>query len=241
MLTLFIAALAGVNFSSLSAFSYVCQQLFGPDPAHVARLVIASGFSVILGTILVNFGMSFIRANRELFLVASCFMTVGLGALAAVTQDTSSLAIGLSFLGGLGVGGIIQPAATILTIVSPDELIATITAMAITVRLIGSGIGNAIFSNVFLNKLDHILSANVEAAVISAGLPSDQITAFLGAFLGNNETALGQYTPNILFAAEEASQVSYVAGFRMMYLVSIAFGGAAVVASLFLQNIKRDI
>jgi Fungal trichothecene efflux pump (TRI12) len=241
VLTLFIAGLAGVNFSALTAFSYVCQQLFGPDPAHVARLIIASGFAVILGTILVNFGISFVRANRELFIVASCFMTAGLGALAAVTQNTSSLAIGLSFLGGLGVGGIIQPAATILIIVSPDELITTITAVAIAVRLVGSGIGNAVFPNVFLHKLDQVLSENIEAAVTTAGLPSDQITTFLSAFLGNNETALDQFTPNVLLAAEEASKVSYVAGFRMMYFVSIAFGGAAVVASLFLQNIKRDI
>jgi hypothetical protein len=148
----------------------------------------------------------------------------------------------MSFLGGLGVGGIIVPAAVILTIISPDEVIATVTAITLSIRLIGGSIGYAIYFNVFENKLTEVLPTNVGIAVAKAGLPITQIPAFIVALVAKNTTALGQIkgiTPTILLAAQGAVQDSYVEGFRLIYLVSIAFGGAAVLASLFLGDIKK--
>jgi Fungal trichothecene efflux pump (TRI12) len=166
-------------------------------------------------------------------------MTAGIAALATVTQYTQSRGIGLSFLAGLGIGGILQPAATILTIVSPDEVIATITAATVSIRLIGASIGYSVYFNVLENKLAEVLPVNVGTAVAIAGLPASQIQGFLIAFLGGNATALGQYSSAVLVAAQGASQDSYVEGFKLVYFVSIAFGASAVIACLFLGDIKR--
>ena len=241
MLTLIITTLSGASFWSLAGFwPYACQQLFSPDGNYVARLLLAYGFSVPLGIIFVNWGLSLSRgAIRELFTVSSCIMIAGIESLATVTQNTLNLGIGLSFLGGLEVGGIIQPAATILTIVSPDEFIATVTSITLSFRLIGGSIGYAIYFNVLQNKLSDILPGNVGAAVARAGLPLDQIPGFLGAFFTKNNTALGQYASVLLLAAEDATKNSYMTEFRLKYLVSIAFGGSAVIASLFLGNIRK--
>ena len=243
-MTLFITAVAGANFYSLLNFwPLECQQLYGPNPHAIARTVVAFGYSVALGVILVNWGLSLFRgANRELLVVSSCFMTAGVGALAAVNQNNPSLGIGMSFLGGLGVGGIIVPAAIILTIISPDEVIATVTAITLSIRLIGGSIGYAIYFNVFENKLNNVIPINVGTAVAEAGLPLTEIPAFIAALIAKNTTALAQLkgiTPKILIAAENAVQMSYVEGFRQIYLVSIAFGGAAIIASLFLGDIKK--
>lgn len=218
---------------------YVCQELYGPSPNRIAELVTTFGYSVPTGVILGNWSLSFFRgANRELTLLCSCIMVAGIGSLAAITQNTPNLGIGVSFLGGLGIGGIILPSATILTIVSPDEFIATAASLSITSRLVGGSIGYAIYFTVFQNKLSHLLE-NVGAAVVDAGLPSTEVTAFLSAFSGTNNTALGQYASAVLLAAKEASTDTYVSGFRIVFLVSIAFGGSAVIASLFLGNIKK--
>jgi len=244
ILTLFITAVAGANFySMLNFWPLECQQLFGPDPHAVARTVVAFGYAVALGVILVNCGLSLFRgANRELLVISSCLMTAGVGALAAVTADTPSLGIGMSFLGGLGVGGIIVPAAVILTIISPDEVIATVTAITLSIRLIGGSIGYAIYFNVFQNKLVEVLPTTVGIAVAKAGLPITVIPAFVEALVAQNLTAVSEIkgiTPAILLAADSAVKESYTQGFRLIYLVSIAFGGAAIIASLFLGNIKR--
>lgn len=243
-MTLVITALAGANFySMLNFWPLECQQLYGPDPHVIARTVVAFGYAVALGVILVDWGLSLFRgANRELLVISSCLMTAGVGALAAVNQNNPSLGIGMSFMGGLGVGGIIVPAAVILTIISPDEVIATVTAITLSIRLIGGSIGYAIYFNVFENKLTEVLPTTVGLAVAKAGLPITEIPAFITALVAQNLTAVSQIrgiTPKILLTAQAAVTESYVQGFRMIYLVSIAFGGAAIISSVFLGDIKK--
>lgn len=241
---MFITAVAGANFYSLLNFwPLECQTLYGPDPHAVARTVVAFGYAVALGVIIVNWGLSLLRgANRELLVISSCMMTAGVGALATVNKNNPSLGIGMSFLGGFGVGGIIVPAAVILTIVSPDEVIATITALTLSVRLIGGSVGYAVYFNVFENKLTAVIPPLVGTAVLKAGLPVNQLTPFLIALVAKNNTALAEIhgiTPTILVAAQDAAIEAYVLGFRQIYLVSIAFGGAAIIASFFLGDIRK--
>lgn len=243
-MTLFITALAGANFYSLLNFwPLECQVLYGPDPHAIARTVVAFGYAVALGVIIVDYCLSLFRGmNRELLLISSVLMTAGVGAMAAVNQTNPSLGIGMSFLGGFGVGGIIVPAAIILTIVSPDEVIATITAITLSVRLIGGSIGYAIYFNVFQNKLVAVFPPIVGTAVIQAGLPVAELEPFLEALANKNTTEIALLhgiTPKILLAAQAAVDVAYVQAFRQIYFVSIAFGGAAILASVFLGDIRK--
>jgi Fungal trichothecene efflux pump (TRI12) len=166
-------------------------------------------------------------------------MTAGIAALSTVNQNTPGRGMGLSFLAGFGVGGLLLPAATILTIISPDELIATITSATISVRQVGCSVGFAIYFNVLQNKLAQILAPNVAAAAAEAGLPPNQIPTFLEQFLGGNTTAIASYSASVLLAAGEAVKDSYVEGFRLVYLVGISFGGTAIIACLFLGDIKK--
>lgn len=48
-------------------------------------------------------------------------------------------------IAGLGIGGILVPASIITTIVCPDDLIATVTALTLAIRVVGGSIGYAIF------------------------------------------------------------------------------------------------
>ena len=87
-----------------------------------------------------------------------------------------------------------------------------------------------------------VIPTIVGTAVVEAGLPLAQVSDLIGALVAQNTTALGEIpgiTSAILLAAEGAYQESYVEGFKRVYLVSIAFGGAAVVASLFLGDIRK--
>ena len=87
-----------------------------------------------------------------------------------------------------------------------------------------------------------VIPTIVGTAVVEAGLPLAQVPELIGALVAQNTTALADIpgiTSAILLAAEGAYQESYVEGFKRVYLVSIAFGGAAVVASLFLGDIRK--
>ena len=110
VLTLFITGVAGANIYSLINFwPLEGQILFGPDPHRIARTIIPFGFGVAGGVIIVDYGLSFFHgANRELLLISSAMMTAGIGALAAINTGNQGLGIGMSVLGGFGVGGYVQ-------------------------------------------------------------------------------------------------------------------------------------
>ena len=109
-MTLIITALAGANYWSLAAFwPLECQTLYGPDAMKVALYVLPFLYSITFGMILVNWGLSLFRGkNRELLTLSSVIMTVGIACLAVVNQYNPSVGIGLSFLAGLGTGGILR-------------------------------------------------------------------------------------------------------------------------------------
>jgi hypothetical protein len=187
ILVLFVVGLSGAASSAvITFFPLEVRGIFGSDELYIARLLVPLGFAIPLGIIFANYGISYTHgAVRELFVLSTCFMVAGIGGLASLSANSPGRAMGLSFLGGLGVGGIVQPAATILTILVSDDFIATAVSLTLSVRLVGGSVGYAVYLNVLDQKLD-----------------TD------GAF-------------------------------RTIYLVSIAFGGSAIVASLFLGSIKK--
>jgi hypothetical protein len=66
-------------------------------------------------------------------------------------------------IAGLGIGGILVPASIITTIVCPDDLIATVSALTLAIRVVGGSIGYAIYYNVFYNKFVPILTEKVKS------------------------------------------------------------------------------
>ena len=166
-------------------------------------------------------------------------MTAFVAGLASVTPNTPARGIVLSFFAGLGVGGLLLPAATILTIITPDEVIATITAATVSIRLVGASIGYSVYFNVLENKLAKILAPNVGTAAAEAGLPSSEIPAFLGAYLQGNTTALATYPLAVIGAATDAYKDSYAQAFKLVYLASIPFGVTAIICCLFLRDIRK--
>lgn len=168
-------------------------------------------------------------------------MTAGTGSMALINQNTPNLAIGLSILTAFGIGGLLQPTGTILTIVTPDELLATIIAASITVRVVGGTIGYAIYFNILQNELTEVLRENVINASLHAGLPPGELGLFAEALLSKNSTALNSFPEAVVDAAMDAVKDSYDAGFRTIYLVSIAFGAVAIVASVMLGDIRKHM
>lgn len=240
---LFVIAFGSAVFYAVAAFWLLeVQELFGPSYTEIARNLVALGFAFLLGICLVGWGITMSRGQiREIFIISSCLMTAGTGAMIAIGADTSGLSIGLSFLAGLGVGGVYIPSVAVLTLLSPDNLIGTVVGFALSIRFIAGGIGYAIYYNIFSTRLISILPENVVAAVIPAGLPQASAPSFISALLTKNLTLIAGIkgvTPKVILAAEEAVLASYVEGFSLVYYVAIGFGGATIIASCFLGNIR---
>lgn len=253
-LTLVITFISGANFFSILMFwPTQAFNVYGHDPIGVGVRGIPIGFSILAGACIVLWMLSVWRGgNRELLVISSILMTAGCGSLAIARVDNLWQLWGLLIVAGLGIGGIVVPASIIskpspsipppspptnlprqkATIICPDDLIATVAALTLAVRVIGGSIGYCVYYNVFISKFVpaatyyiggtmstklnitdvHIITEAIELTGASL-LP--EIAKLPGV-----EGVPGAYEAIVL-----AGQTAYAHAYKYVYLVSIAFGG----------------
>ncbi|EXJ69971.1 uncharacterized protein A1O5_07044 [Cladophialophora psammophila CBS 110553] len=247
-LTLVITAISGANFFSILMFwPTQAFNVYGHDPVGVGIRTLPIGFSILGGCCIILVFLSLLRGHiRELLMVSSILMTAGCGALAAADLNNIHAVYGILVVAGLGIGGIVVPASIITTIICPDDIIATVTALTLSIRVIGGCIGYTTYYNVFVNKfkvkiVEYVggvmvgqLGITNETYIVDAitltGLSLvDQLKLIPG--IAGNETAYQMVLT--------AGQVAYSESYRWVYLVSIAFGGVAIICSAFLGNIEK--
>ena len=127
-----------------------------------------------------------------------------------------------------------------------QDLIATVAALTLAIRVIGGSIGYTTYYNVFISKFtDNAIYYIGGAMELELGItdPKAIVSAitFTGAALldelilipgiAGNETAYA--------IVVGAGQVAFAESYKWVYLVSIAFGGVSIVAACFLGNINQ--
>jgi hypothetical protein len=239
----FIAFVAGMNFYSLlNFFPLTFTALYDPDPIQVGLKGLGYGLSVTVGATLCNGLLSVWKGhNKELLLGACILMTAFGGSLACLTPENPKTAVALGTICGFGVGGVLVPAATIAITVSPDQLISTTVALALSIRVVGGSIGYSIYYNVFLNKLTPTLPAYIGRYAVAAGLPESSAVDFVTTYLTApaNISSVAGVTPAVLAGAVEASRWANAYALKYVWYVSIPFGVLACVACACLGSIEK--
>ncbi|KAK4695465.1 hypothetical protein P7C71_g2290, partial [Lecanoromycetidae sp. Uapishka_2] len=248
VLTLIITFISGANFFSVLLFwPTQAFNVYGQDPVGVGIRGLPVGFSILTGAVVVLVLLSVLRGhNRELMIASACIMTAGCGALASLKYDTLYRAWGLLVLAGLGIGGIVVPASIITTIICPDDLIATVAALTLAIRVIGGSIGYTTYYNVFVSKFTpnaiHYIGGAME---LDLGITDPKIIQeailLTGASLLDEIALLPGIAGNVTAweIVVEAGQIAFAESYRYVYLVSIAFGAVSIVAAVFLGNIDQ--
>ena len=247
-LTLVITFISGANFFSVIMFwPTQAFNVYGHDPVGVGIRGIPVGFSILAGACVVLWLLSVFRGhNRELMIVSSVLMTAGCGALGVARVDNLNTLWGLLILAGIGIGGIVVPASIMTTIICPDDLIATVAALTLSIRVVGGAVGYTVYYNVFVekfvpNSIKYIGGAmelelgitNVSYITTAVELTAASLLDGLKLIPGiaGNETAY-----EIVVAA---GQVAYAESYKYVYLTSIAFGAISIVSACFLGNINK--
>ena len=172
--------------------------------------------------------------------------------MAAADPENISTVWAPIVFGLMGVGGVLLPSQVVFSIISPDELIGSSVALSIVIRAIGQVIGISMFYNLFVNKLSDLkltiplfVTPVLEAGI--TGLSSEQdfrnliTTLTAGPFERYAYLFPGVTTEAQIKAVQVAGHNLYKHAFPGLYLVSIAFGGAAIICCLFLRDIKKFI
>ena len=171
------------------------------------------------------------------------------------TPDNMWLMYILVTLGSIGVGGVIIPSSIIAQICCPNELIATITAITLSIRYIGGAIGYTAYYNIFYHKFVGYATEEVGINTILRGLIAsitDQefvtvIVTLAGQARFRELHEIMMTSPKILAPDRQkaydeiitATQFAFSKAYRWPYWMSIAFGGLCFIMAFFLGDIKR--
>ena len=133
-----------------------------------------------------------------------------------------------------------------LVLSNDQDLIATVAALTLAIRVIGGSIGYTTYYNVFINKfipnaeyyVGGVMTTKLNITSIPVITQAIQLT---GASLLEELNLLPgiQGNPLAYEAVVKAGQIAYAESYRWVYLVSIAFGGISIIASCFLGNIDQ--
>ncbi|KAK3363611.1 fungal trichothecene efflux pump [Lasiosphaeria hispida] len=251
ILTIIITTISGANFFAvLMLWPGEAYNVYGHNPIGIGIRGLPFAFGTLTGCFISLVLISRLGgANiRYILLGASILMTAGCGGLAVARPDNISTVYPILFLAGLGVGGIIVPPSTMATFICPSDLIATITALTIAVRIVGGAIGYAVYYNVFANKLGPALVAGLGEACAKVGITDMKV---IGGVVGLTAAGLIPELEGLLAKAgvDEAGrqaivatgQVIYATAYPWVYYCSIAFGGVAILASMFLEDISEFV
>ncbi|KAK4242005.1 major facilitator superfamily domain-containing protein [Achaetomium macrosporum] len=246
-LTMLITFISGANFFSvLLLWPPEAYNVYGHDPVGVGIRGMPFAFGVFAGCIVSLVLLSWFRGQiKWLIFSASVLMTVGCGCLSLARVDNIHAVYAILFIAGLGVGGITIPVSTVATIICPGDVIATVTALTIAIRIVGGAIGYAVYFNVFVNKLIPELRTLVGTACFRAGIKDPelihQVIGLTSVSLVNEIRNLPGINEGMWAEIVAAGQVAYANAYPWVYYCSVAFGGVSVLASLFLGDISEMV
>lgn len=163
--------------------------------------------------------------------------------MAAATQDNLPLMWGIVTLACVGVGASITPTQVIAGIICPDDLLATITAVTITVRIVGGCLGYAVYSLIFASKFAEQATNTIVPVLVEYGINSAvEIREIVDVIRGGGFALLSQYpgieTPAQVAHLTDIGKDALLESYPVVYYASIGFGAVSLVASFFLTGIE---
>ncbi|KAI8942834.1 hypothetical protein NX059_000874 [Plenodomus lindquistii] len=254
---LLITFLSGGNFFVLLLmWPTEIYNVYGDDPIGVGIRSLPIGFGIIGGAVICLFLIPITNGRiRILMIFFTAMMTAGTGAMCIATPYNLNTVYAVLTIASVGVGGVIFPCSIIAQIACPDELIATITAITLSIRYLGGAVGFAVYYNLFYHNVTENLTETVATRLLAArGIINPlsaagiavitHVTELMGTaqfeaakeILATDPLVLQRNAfPQILRATQEAMALAY----RWPYWCSIAFGGACFILSFFLGDIDQ--
>jgi hypothetical protein len=171
--------------------------------------------------------------------------------MAATDPNNINTVWGPLIVGLVGVGGVLLPSQVVFSIVSPDDLIGTSVSLSIVIRAIGQVVGISMYYNVFKHHLTTRATNDpslIAVPALSNGLKVSnltdlvpEITALVTALAAGPFSSYAHLFPNIdtpeqIAAIQHAGHNLYEGVFPLLYFISIAWGGAAIIACFFLTG-----
>lgn len=260
---------SGINFISILVFWVLeAVSIYNSDRTELGIRTLPFGFCIwgggIISAIMVSLFKGHVRwvmtffcimqatGMKQLwnkkFTVITSILTIQLTAIScmvAVDDHNIKTVWAPLVLSLVAVGGVLIPNQLIMTVICPDDLIGTGTCLTVCLRNIGQVIGTSVFYTQFVSILTRETYRYVVPAAMKAGITDTRLLqSMMPALLSIpwkqwvlNVSALS--TPEKLNLLHDATIKAFSLAFDRVWYISIAFGVAAVIASVFIEVSKR--
>jgi hypothetical protein len=161
----------------------------------------------------------------------------GLGAIVTPTSHIASTV--LTVLTGIAIAAGTVYTTTMIQLGVSHEFIGVATGLAILARSMGGSVGTTIYTAVLQDRITHYIVPDAAIPLITAGVPREKVEGVLGALLVGQVTspAVTSLSPAQLAVAAHGLKVAFAHSFRVVYLVTIAFGVVGTVCVAFSSNV----
>ncbi|KAL6232361.1 hypothetical protein BDW75DRAFT_243055 [Aspergillus navahoensis] len=245
MTLMVVILLAGINYVALLVF-WVLEAIsvFDSDQVQLGIRTMPYGFCIVGGAIISAALISAFKGHLRLIMTGFCVVQViGIGCMAAIKTSDISTAWAPLIFSLLGIGGVLVPNQIIVTIICPDDLLATATCLTACLRAVGQVIGTSIFFNQFTSALVANTYSHVVPAAIAAKFYQFEMLAPMMETLVTTPWKEWVATAKDMVTAEQAAilHAAVVETFRLaferVWYISIGFGVAAVLASVLIEDL----
>ena len=169
------------------------------------------------------------------------FVLIGFIVLATCDENSNKASMGGLTLVGIGFSTPLALLFAISQLATPPRLLGLTTGQLLASRGIGQAVGASVLVAVYKAKVTSILPAKVSAAVVQAGLPAKDVTAFITALTAQNETlleAVPDVTPKIIAAGGAAAIQANVKSFHYAWYTALPFSVLALLIVFLLDGKK---
>ncbi|KAH6628093.1 major facilitator superfamily domain-containing protein [Chaetomium tenue] len=244
-----LAALAiffeGLAFFAINSyFSLQIRTLYESDAmVAAAQYSLKFVFTAVFGFVA---GWNATRTRRVRWITVASFVLLlafFVGMATCERGEGSGRAVwGYAVLMGVAFGVMLTTLITVAQLSTPPELISIASGLFISVRSLGGTVGLAVYNAVY-NAAMARLDGNVGDVVVPEGLPVEELSRFVAALVGRNETVLRGVpgsTPEIVDIGSTALLDTYVVAFRHVWITAGCFVAVATIASAFLIEEEKE-
>ncbi|KAJ6019441.1 hypothetical protein N7522_001508 [Penicillium canescens] len=231
------SALVGnmVYFSMSLLWPEAIAYLFTTDSITAGWLACSTGLGVIVGEIVAGALMKRLGYSKYQLIASTILITTFSGALAAINQDRQAYGLAFTAIGGFAVGYLELITLIMCPLYCEPEDIGLASGFLGSAKQVAGTIATVTYIAILNSRVSAVLPRDVSAAAVKAGLAKSSVTYLLEAVSVGTTTALQAIpgmTDSILAAVGDAEKTAYSQSFRTVFLVSIAFGGLAIIAAV---------
>ena len=241
MMFVVVACIGGMIYYSMTVlWPTIISTLYTPSEVYDGWLSMSVGGSNAFGTIVCSYTFAALGRVRYQLIAALVLMTAFVGAMSSTTQYSKNRSISFAVIGTFFGGwteGLCN--ASVSFTVNPEDIGLAVGVLS-GMRVMVGGIATAIYNSILANKSQEYNDKYIPRAVTAAGLPLSSLDSLFasiaaGTDVGNVPGMNGAIEVALAMAQKDALSEAV----KIVFLVSIAFGGLALISTLFIKNIDH--